>query len=214
MWDLETKEVYRVSLLIQNVLFCLCCSPVGVTGSRIQFCLSDTLLWVLLIIEIHRPLHGCDDPALCHHTTSRQQRPLLPLRSSTRSTAQCLAVRLAVVCKDGQLHLFEHFLNGPCKKPLLPSCSVQMSDTKDSPMPIPLLAAALGADPRSVLLAYGSHLQPVMEKVLWLPDYHLLFLPPLQEINMAERHVCLTRDVKTTLSLSVETTVSKVTRLS
>lgn len=33
-------------------------------------------------------------------------------------------------------------------------------------MPIPLLAAALGADPRMVLLAYGNHLQPVMERVV------------------------------------------------
>lgn len=54
----------------------------------------------------------------------------------------------------------------PCKKPLSPSCSVQMADTKDSPAPIPLLAAALGSDSRSVLLAYGNHLQPVMEKVV------------------------------------------------
>lgn len=62
-------------------------------------------------------------------------------------------------------------------------------------MPIPLLAAVLGADTRTVMLAYGNHLQPVMEKV---------------DINTAERHVCLTRDVQTTLSLSMETTVSKV----
>lgn len=54
----------------------------------------------------------------------------------------------------------------PCKKPLSPLCSVQMSDTKDSPVPIPLLAAALGADTRNVLLAYGNHLQPVMERVV------------------------------------------------
>lgn len=33
-------------------------------------------------------------------------------------------------------------------------------------MPIPLLAAALGADTQSVLLAYGNHLQPVMEQVV------------------------------------------------
>lgn len=36
--------------------------------------------------------------------------------------------------------------------------------------------------------------------------------PSVQEINTAERHVCLTRDVQTSLSLSMETTVSKVTR--
>lgn len=54
----------------------------------------------------------------------------------------------------------------PCKKPMSPSCTVQMSDTKDSPVPIPLLAAGLGADTQSILLAYGNHLQPVMEKVV------------------------------------------------
>lgn len=39
----------------------------------------------------------------------------------------------------------------------------------------------------------------------------LSFIRSLQEINTAERHVCLTRDVHTNLSLSMETTVSKVT---
>lgn len=33
----------------------------------------------------------------------------------------------------------------------------------------------------------------------------------VQEINTAERHVCLTRDVQTSLSLSMATAVSKVT---
>lgn len=41
-----------------------------------------------------------------------------------------------------------------------------MSDTKDSPAPVPLLAAALGTDIQNVLLAYGNHLQPVMERVV------------------------------------------------
>ena len=58
------------------------------------------------------------------------------------------------------IHICPH---RPCKKPLSPLCTVQMSDTKDSPVPIPLLAAALGGDSRTVLLAYGKHLQPVME---------------------------------------------------
>uniref|UniRef100_A0A673VYV4 WD repeat domain 43 n=1 Tax=Salmo trutta TaxID=8032 RepID=A0A673VYV4_SALTR len=105
------------------------------------------------------------------------------------------AVRLAVVCRDGQLHLFEHFLNGPCKKPLSPLCTVQITGVEDSPVPVPLLAAALTTDTHSLLLAYGNHLQPVMERV---------------EVNTAERHVCLTRDVHTTLSLTMATTVSKV----
>uniref|UniRef100_A0A4W5L8Q2 WD repeat domain 43 n=1 Tax=Hucho hucho TaxID=62062 RepID=A0A4W5L8Q2_9TELE len=109
------------------------------------------------------------------------------------------AVRLAVVCKDGQLHLFEHFLNGPCKKPLSPSCTVQMAGVEDSPVPVPLLAAALTTDTHSLLLAYGNHLQPVMERVVSGAQF-----------NSIHVHVCLTRDVHATLSLTMETTVSKV----
>jgi hypothetical protein len=41
-----------------------------------------------------------------------------------------------------------------------------MSGVEDSPVPIPLLATALGSDSRSVMLAYGNHLQPVMERVV------------------------------------------------
>nr|XP_046222355.1 WD repeat-containing protein 43-like [Oncorhynchus gorbuscha] len=83
----------------------------------------------------------------------------------------------------------------PCKKPLSPSCTVQMSGLEDIPVPVPLLAAALTADTRSLLLAYGSYLQPVMERL---------------DVNTAERHVCLTRNVHTTLTIAMETTVSKV----
>lgn len=45
-----------------------------------------------------------------------------------------------------------------------------MSDTKDSPVPIPMLAAALAAGTRAVLLGYGTHLQPVMEKLVSLQE--------------------------------------------
>ncbi|KTF94800.1 hypothetical protein cypCar_00000528 [Cyprinus carpio] len=65
----------------------------------------------------------------------------------------------------------------------------------DSPVPVPLLAAALCADRQNLMLAYGHHLQPVMEKT---------------PFNTSERHVCLVRDVHGTLSLSVDTAVSKV----
>lgn len=36
----------------------------------------------------------------------------------------------------------------------------------DSPVPVPLLAAALCADRQNLKLAYGHHLQPVMEKTV------------------------------------------------
>lgn len=49
-----------------------------------------TALLFVVPAEVHRALHGRDDPVLCHHETSRQQRPLFPVRRCTRSTAQCL----------------------------------------------------------------------------------------------------------------------------
>lgn len=30
---------------------------------------SAVFLLFFFLAEVHRPLHGCDDPALCHHTT-------------------------------------------------------------------------------------------------------------------------------------------------
>lgn len=69
----------------------------------------------------------------------------------------CWIKHLVVTCLINCLHR-------PGKKPLSPSCTVQISDTKDSPMPVPLLAAALGAETRTVVLAYGNHLQPVIER--------------------------------------------------
>ncbi|XP_070776282.1 WD repeat-containing protein 43 [Enoplosus armatus] len=190
MWDLDTKEVYRKftghSTAVTTLRFATTRPPDSNGLYFLSGAAHDRLLSVWQVRE-----DGKDKNSVVSFTLTDEPQHIDLFASNSKEEA----VRLAVVCKDGQLHLFEHFLNGPCKKPLTPSCTVQMSDTKDSPVPIPLLAAALGADIRTVLLAYGNHLQPVMEKV---------------EINTAERHVCLTRDVQTSLSLSIETTVSKV----
>ncbi|KAL7380741.1 hypothetical protein ABVT39_023109 [Epinephelus coioides] len=190
MWDLETKEVYRRFTGHSTAVTTLCFATTRPPDSNGLYFLSgaahDRLLSVWQVRE-----DGKDKNSVVSFTLTDEPQHIDLVTSNSKEEA----VRLAVVCKDGQLHLFEHFLNGACKKPLSPSCTVQMSDTKDSPVPIPLLAAALTADTRTVQLAYGNHLQPVMEKV---------------EINTAERHVCLTRDVQTSLSLSMETTVSKV----
>ncbi|XP_041827245.1 WD repeat-containing protein 43 [Melanotaenia boesemani] len=190
MWDLDTKEVYRKFTGHSTAVTTLCFATTRPPDSNGLYFLSgaahDRLLSVWQVRE-----DGKDKNSVVSFTLSDEPRHIDLVASNSKEEA----VRLVVVCKDGQLHLFEHFLNGPCKKPLSPSCTVQMSDTKESPMPIPLLAAALGPDPQSVLLAYGNHLQPVMERV---------------EVNTAERHICLTRDVHTSLSLTMETTVSKV----
>uniref|UniRef100_A0A3B4ZAU7 WD repeat domain 43 n=1 Tax=Stegastes partitus TaxID=144197 RepID=A0A3B4ZAU7_9TELE len=190
MWDLDTKEIYRKFTGHSTAVTTLCFATTRPPDSNGLYFLSgaahDRLLSVWQVRE-----DGKDKNSVVSFTLTDEPQHIDLITSNSKEEA----VRLAVVCKDGQLHLFEHFLNGPCKKPLSPSCTVQMSDTKESPMPIPLLAAALGADTRTVVLAYGNHLQPVMERV---------------EINTTERHVCLTRDVQTSLSLSMETTVSKV----
>ncbi|TKS86273.1 WD repeat-containing protein 43 U3 small nucleolar RNA-associated protein 5 -like protein [Collichthys lucidus] len=190
MWDLETKEVYRKFTGHSTAVTTLCFATTRPPDSNGLYFLSgaahDRLLSVWQVREDRK-----DKNSVVSFTLTDEPQHVDLVTSNSKEEA----MRLAVVCKDGQLHLFEHFLNGPCKKPMSPSCTVQMSDTKDSPVPIPLLAAALRADTRTVQLAYGNHLQPVMEKV---------------EINTAERHVCLTRDVQTSLSLSIETAVSKV----
>lgn len=190
MWDLDTKEVYRKftghSTAVTTLRFATTRPPDSNGLYFLSGAAHDRLLSVWQVRE-----DGKDKNSVVSFTLTDEPLHVDLLTSNSKEEA----VRLAVVSKDGQLHLFEHFLNGPCKKPLSALCTVQMSDTKDSPVPIPLLAAALGADSRTVLLAYGNHLQPVMERV---------------EINTSERHVCLTRDVLTTLSLSMETIISKV----
>ncbi|XP_011612673.2 WD repeat-containing protein 43 [Takifugu rubripes] len=190
MWDLDTKEVYRKFTGHSTAVTTLCFATTRPPDSNGLYFLSgaahDRLLSVWQVRE-----DGKDKNSVVSFALSDEPQHIDLIASKSREEV----MKLAVVCKDGQLHLFEHFLNGPCKKPLQPLCTVQMSDTKDTPMPIPLLAAALRTDMQTLMLAYGNHLQPVMEKV---------------EIDTAERCVCLTRDVQTSLSISMATTVSKV----
>ncbi|XP_061897709.1 WD repeat-containing protein 43 [Entelurus aequoreus] len=190
MWDLDTKEVYRKFTGHSTAVTTLCFATTRPPETGGLYILSgaahDRLLSVWQVRE-----DGKDKNAVVSFTLTDEPKHIDLVTSKSKEEA----VRFTVVCKDGQMHLFEHFLNGPCKKPLLPTCTVQMSDTQDSPMPIPLLSATLGPDARTVMLAYGNYLQPVMEKV---------------DINTEERDICLTRNVQTALSLSIASTVSKV----
>ncbi|KAJ8289592.1 hypothetical protein GJAV_G00003100 [Gymnothorax javanicus] len=196
MWDLETKEVYRRFTGHSTAVTTLCFATSRTPDSDGMYFLSgaehDRLLSVWQVRS-----DGKDKNSVVSFTLTDEPQHIDLISSDSKEEA----VRLAVVCKDGQLHLFEHFLNGPCKKPLSPSCSVQVSGVGgkggegDTPVPVPLLAVALGAERQGLILAYGNHLQPVIEKTT---------------VNTAERHVCLIRDVKTTLTLSMDTAVSKV----
>ncbi|XP_076850691.1 WD repeat-containing protein 43 [Brachyhypopomus gauderio] len=192
MWDLETKEVYRKFTGHSTMVTDLCFATTRPPDSDGLYFLSGASHDRLLSVWQVRS-DGKDKNAVVSFTLTDEPRHIDLQTSSSKDEA----VRLAVVCKDGQLHLFEHFLNGPCKKPLSPVCSLQVSGVRagDTPVPVPLLAASLCADRQRLLLAYGSHLQPVLESV---------------PINTSERHVCLVRDLHTALSLSVDAAVSKV----
>ncbi|XP_075060488.1 LOW QUALITY PROTEIN: WD repeat-containing protein 43 [Mixophyes fleayi] len=108
-------------------------------------------------------------------------------------------LKMAVVCRDGQLHLFEHVLNGNYKKPLAPTCTVQMatsgSDAGATPKPISILSAGFCPDRQTVVLCYGSTMLPVTERVV---------------LKMDEPHTCLVRDIQKTVTLRQEAAVTKV----
>uniref|UniRef100_A0A8C7XP68 WD repeat domain 43 n=1 Tax=Oryzias sinensis TaxID=183150 RepID=A0A8C7XP68_9TELE len=161
MWDLDTKELYRKftghSTAVTTLRFATTRPPDSNGLYFVSGAAHDRLISVWQVRE-----DGKDKNSVVSFTLTDEPRHVDLVPSNSKEEA----VRLAVVCQDGQLHLFEHFLNGPCKKPFSPSCSVQMADTRESPMPIPMLAAVLGRDSRSVLLAYGNHLQPVIEQVV------------------------------------------------
>uniref|UniRef100_A0A8C8DM02 WD repeat domain 43 n=1 Tax=Oryzias sinensis TaxID=183150 RepID=A0A8C8DM02_9TELE len=178
MWDLDTKELYRKftghSTAVTTLRFATTRPPDSNGLYFVSGAAHDRLISVWQVRE-----DGKDKNSVVSFTLTDEPRHVDLVPSNSK--------------EEVRLFLFDRSL--PCKKPFSPSCSVQMADTRESPMPIPMLAAVLGRDSRSVLLAYGNHLQPVIEQV---------------EVNTTERHVCLSRDVKTSLSLTMESTVSKV----
>lgn len=56
------------------------------------------------------------------------------------------------------------------KKPLAPTCTVQIatsgSDEDSTPKPVPIHSAGFCPDKQSVVLYYGSSMQPLIEKVV------------------------------------------------
>ncbi|XP_013780540.1 WD repeat-containing protein 43-like [Limulus polyphemus] len=84
-------------------------------------------------------------------------------------------ITLSVVMMNGALCVFEHQLNGKCKKPLTPKSTVQIAsegseDGIEKPKPIPILAAHVFASAKSsVLIAHGNFIKPTFEK-LFLGD--------------------------------------------
>ncbi|NXA79727.1 WDR43 protein, partial [Thryothorus ludovicianus] len=201
LWDLETKEVYRHftghATSVSSLMFTTV-KPMnesksfdGVTGLYfLSGAMHDRLLSVWYIRSDRKEKNAVmsftvtDEPTFVDLTVSEvKEEP----------------VKLAVVCRDGQLHLFEHILNGYCKKPLTSNCTVQIAtpgnDEDSTPKPVPILAAAFCTDKQSLLLVYGNTLQPIIEKV---------------SLNTSESHICLVRDIQKVLSLRTDAALTKV----
>ncbi|NXU95652.1 WDR43 protein, partial [Xiphorhynchus elegans] len=201
LWDLETKEVYRHftghATSVSSLMFTTV-KPVnestpfdGITGLYfLSGAIHDRLLSVWYIRSDRKEKNTVmsfavsDEPIFVDLTVSEvKEEP----------------VKLAVVCRDGQLHLFEHILNGYCKKPLTSNCTIQIAtpgnDGDSTPKPVPILAAAFCTDKQSLQLVYGNSSQPIIEKV---------------SLNTSESHICLVRDIQKVLSLKTEAALTKV----
>ncbi|XP_075003409.1 WD repeat-containing protein 43 isoform X2 [Calonectris borealis] len=201
LWDLETKEVYRHftghATSVSSLMFTTV-KPMnenkpfdGITGLYfLSGAIHDRLLSVWQIRSDRKEKNAVmsftvtDEPTFIDLTVSEvKEEP----------------VKLAVVCRDGQLHLFEHILNGYCKKPLTSNCTIQIAtpgnDGDSTPKPVPILAAAFCTDKQSLVLVYGNTLQPIIEKV---------------SLNTTESHVCLIRDIQKVLSLKTDVALTKV----
>jgi hypothetical protein len=78
-------------------------------------------------------------------------------------------VAVASVTQKGPLHLFKHKLNGPVKKPLLPSVTLKVLDSLDDSKQIPVLTSYIsdedGADDMTLLVSYGNWLRLRFEKL-------------------------------------------------
>ncbi|KAM4770744.1 WD repeat-containing protein 43 isoform 2-T2 [Rhinophrynus dorsalis] len=201
LWDLQTKEVYRQftghSTAVTSLMF-LTLRP----SQESQPAQETTGLYFLSgaahdrLISVWQVRSEKKEKSSVLSFTLTETPVSMDL-CSPESKEEPL--KLAVVCRDGQLHLFEHVLNGTHKKPVLPTCTVQIatsgSDEGSTPKPVPILAASFLPDRKSLLLLYGSTMQPLIEKVVLKTD---------------EPHVCLIRDIHKTLMLRKDMPVTKV----
>ncbi|GAB1289518.1 WD repeat-containing protein 43 [Apodemus speciosus] len=201
LWVLETKEVYR--LTSQDMR-----RPFRRLGSR-----PSDLMRASLSMEsqafISYPEQYMTDYLMSVQVRSENKEKSAVMSFTvtdepvyidlTLSENKEEPVKLAVVCRDGQVHLFEHILNGHCKKPLTSNCTIQIATPgkgkKATPKPIPILAAGFCLDKMSLLLVYGDWFQPTIERVA---------------LNSKDTHICLERDISNCWAPTVETAITKV----
>ncbi|XP_006880747.1 PREDICTED: WD repeat-containing protein 43 [Elephantulus edwardii] len=201
LWVLETKEVYRHftghATPVSSLMFTTIRPPNesqpfdGITGLYfLSGAVHDRLLNVWQVRSENK-----EKNAVMSFTVTDEPVYIDLALSENKDEP----VKLAVVCRDGQVHLFEHILNGFCKKPLTSNCTIQIAapgkGKKLTPKPIPVLAAGFCSDKMSLLLVYGNWFQPSIERVA---------------LNSKEPHMCLIRDISNSWAPKVETAITKV----
>ncbi|XP_063300153.1 WD repeat-containing protein 43 [Pelobates fuscus] len=200
LWNLDTKEVYRQftghSSAVMSLMF------VTTPSSSDSPSHDTTGLYFLSgamydrLISVWHVKTGKKEKSAAMSFTLTESPVCVDLTPS-RSKEEPL--KLSVVCRDGQLHLFEHVLNGNHSKPFTPTCTIQIAssgnDKDATPKPVPIHAAKFLPDRQSILLYYGNTIQPVIEKLVLKTD---------------EPHICLIRDIQKAVSLRKDLPVTKV----
>ncbi|XP_012145844.1 WD repeat-containing protein 43 isoform X2 [Megachile rotundata] len=159
-WDLNTKQLIRTFTGHANQVTCLCAvkMPLGhnyvISGAYGDGCLS---VWAL---DEQR-----SDKAAVASLALQDDAISVSVNISENSQ-----VIVLVVTRSGQAHLFQYQPNGRTK-PLKPSLNIAVASDisqKDSIQQISILDAKLMED-QKLLLAYGTYITPIFEKVT--PDF-------------------------------------------
>ncbi|KOC69160.1 WD repeat-containing protein 43 [Habropoda laboriosa] len=159
-WDLNTKQLIKTFTGHANQVTCLCI--VNMTSDN-NYVISG----------------ACGDGCLNVWALDKQGKERTPVVSlalqddpisvSTNITENS-QVMVLVVTRSGQAHLFQYQPNAR-SKPLKPSLNIAVASDisqKDSVQQVSILVAKLTEDEK-LLLAYGTYLNPIFEKVT--PDF-------------------------------------------
>eukprot|EP00058_Branchiostoma_floridae_P019053 XP_002604542.1 hypothetical protein BRAFLDRAFT_122327 [Branchiostoma floridae] len=105
---------------------------------------------------------------------------------------------LAVVTRNGDLHIFKFILNGRGKKPLTPQHTIQVATQggEATPTPLPIIAAQFCQDLDTTMrIAYGTGLRPAFERI---------------NCSSLEKHTCLIRADPGRSAITLEEDAGKV----
>ncbi|XP_064622092.1 WD repeat-containing protein 43-like [Lineus longissimus] len=195
LWDLQKREVLKTFTGHATEVFRLL-----LASTSQEFSLRNS--YVMSAAVNDRLLHAwnLDPSAKDKSALASFALPEEPVSMSiSRYQESDKAMLLASVTQNGHLLVFEHVLNGKCKKSLQPKVSIQIATPgckDDVPRPIPILAVHISCDNlRSLVMVYGNFLKPSIEKL---------------EYGSLEQEVCLVRDDPSQTIVRQESEVTKI----